>query len=171
MIVSLVGRMTYGSASCSLPICVTSNSSGVPHIPRPWFAYFDADSGQPKKISIGSQGRGMWRFTVNPLPDIIIQSTALTAESCVPAPLDVSTGPVFLTLFGTGLRNRSSLENVSASIGGVDVPVLFAGAGGGFPALDQVNVQVPASLRGRGALSVVVTVDGQNTNPVTISVQ
>ncbi len=94
-----------------------------------------------------------------------------TADSCVAAPIDVSGGPVYLTLYGTGIRNRSSLDNVRCTIGGVDEPVLFAGAGGGFPALDQVNAQVPASLRGRGPVSIVVTVDGQSTNPVTINVQ
>ncbi|MBZ5622968.1 MAG: beta-propeller fold lactonase family protein [Acidobacteriia bacterium] len=94
-----------------------------------------------------------------------------TADSCVAAPIDVSGGAVYLTLYGTGIRNRSSLDNVRCTIGGVDEPVLFAGAQGDFPALDQVNAQVPASLRGRGTVSIVVTVDGQSSNPVTIRVQ
>src|SRR6185436_7433076 len=32
-----------------------------------------------------------------------------TAESCVAAPIDLSAGPVYLSLYGTGIRNRSSL--------------------------------------------------------------
>jgi uncharacterized protein (TIGR03437 family) len=94
-----------------------------------------------------------------------------TADSCAPTPIDVSTGPVYLTLYGTGIRNRSALENVRCTIGGVDTTVLFAGSQGTFPALDQVNVQVPISLRGRGTVPVVVIADDQSTNPVNISVQ
>ena len=94
-----------------------------------------------------------------------------TAESCVPTPLDVSGGPVYITLYGTGLRGRTSLENVRCTIGGVQSPVLFAGPQGGFPALDQVNVQVPFSLQGRGIAAVIVTVDGQASNPVNIAVR
>ena len=94
-----------------------------------------------------------------------------TADSCVPAPIDVSTGTVYLTLYGTGIKNRTSLPNVSCTIGGMDATVLFAGAQGDFPALDQVNVQIPGTLKGRGGVPIVVTADGQNTNTVTIAVQ
>ena len=94
-----------------------------------------------------------------------------TADSCVPAPIDLSRGAVAVTLYGTGIKNFSSLANVGCTIGGVDATVLFAGAQGDFPALDQVNVLIPASLRGRGAVPIVLTVDGQRTNAVTISIQ
>lgn len=47
----------------------------------------------------------------------------------VPAPIDLgpSTDQVFLVLFGTGFRFRSSLAAVSATIGGANSEVLFAG--------------------------------------------
>ena len=99
---------------------------------------------------------------------VTVFQCGLTADSCVPAAMDLSKGPVYLTLYGTGIRNRSALANVRAAIGGVDSPALFAGAQGVFPALDQVNIQVPDSLRGRGTVSIVLTVDGQSTNPVTV---
>jgi hypothetical protein len=35
--------------------------------------------------------------------------------------------PVYLTLYGTGIRNRSSLAGVSVTISGMSVPVLYAG--------------------------------------------
>jgi uncharacterized protein (TIGR03437 family) len=60
---------------------------------------------------------------------------------------------------------------VKCTIGGVDTAVLFAGAQPDFPALDQVNVQVPDSLRGRGTASIVVTVDGQASNSVAVNVK
>jgi uncharacterized protein (TIGR03437 family) len=60
---------------------------------------------------------------------------------------------------------------VRLSIGGVDAPVQYAGLQGGWPALDQVNVALPLSLRGAGEIEVNLTVDGQSSNTVRIAVQ
>ena len=76
-----------------------------------------------------------------------------------------------MTFYGTGIRKRSSLDNVKCTIGGVDAPVQFAGIQPQFPGLDQLNVQLPVSLKGRGEVQVVFTVDGLSTNPVTINVR
>jgi uncharacterized protein (TIGR03437 family) len=42
--------------------------------------------------------------------------------------------------------------------------VTFAGAQGGYAGLDQVDVNLAASVKGRGQLVVTVTVNGQATN-------
>jgi uncharacterized protein (TIGR03437 family) len=76
--------------------------------------------------------------------------------------------PVYVTLYGTGIRNRSSLAAVSVSIGGVRVPVSYAGPTPGFAGLDQVNVSLPLSLGGAGESNVVAMVDGHPSNTVTI---
>jgi uncharacterized protein (TIGR03437 family) len=69
------------------------------------------------------------------------------------------------TLWGTGLRNRSSLANVTVDAAGLTLPVEYAGPeGSGIPGLDQVNVRLPASLLGRGAFEISVTVDGVRSN-------
>src|SRR5262249_26319047 len=73
---------------------------------------------------------------------------------------------VILILFGTGIRNRSSLSNVSALVGGVSADALFAGSQGGFVGLDQVNLRLPRSLAGRGEVEVVRTADGKTANSV-----
>src|SRR5260370_3044987 len=93
--------------------------------------------------------------------------------SCVAQPIDLGApgDQVFLSLYGTGLRNRTGLENVSCSIGGVGAPVLYAGAQTAFDGLDQVDVQIPVSLRGRGEVDVVLSVDGQRSNTVKVSIQ
>jgi uncharacterized protein (TIGR03437 family) len=90
-------------------------------------------------------------------------------------PMPIALGPegdqVFLILYGTGIRNRSSLEAVTCTIGGVSVPVLFAGETPGFAGLDQVNIgPLPRSLAGRGEVDVVLMVDGRPANVVRISV-
>ena len=90
---------------------------------------------------------------------------------CAPAVIDLG-GPsdqVVLTLYGTGIRNRSSLAGVQARIGNESATVAFAGAQGQFAGLDQVNVVVPPDLKGRGRQTLVLTVDGQSANPVHVS--
>lgn len=78
---------------------------------------------------------------------------------------------VFLLLFGTGIRGRSQPSAVRVRIGGVDTPALFAGAQGEYAGLDQVNIELPRSLKGRGDVSVVCTVDGSGSNAVTVNVK
>ena len=60
---------------------------------------------------------------------------------------------------------------MTCNIGSNNVPVLAAGAQGQFPGLDQINVQLPASLNGSGVVNVVFTVAGQAANTVTVSIQ
>jgi uncharacterized protein (TIGR03437 family) len=95
-----------------------------------------------------------------------------TPGSCrlVPIGLGVDT-PIYLSFYGTGIRGRSSLDNVKVTIGSVDVTALYAGPQNQFPGLDQVNVPLPLSLRGAGEVNVTVTVDGVTSNPVKINVQ
>jgi len=89
----------------------------------------------------------------------------------VAAPIDL--GPageqVFLLLFGTGLRFNSGLGGVTCKLGGIDAPVLFAGAQGGLVGLDQVNLSLPRALAGRGEVDLVLTVDGQAANTVRVA--
>jgi len=91
----------------------------------------------------------------------------------VPAPIDLgpSTDTVFLILFGTGIRNRSSLAAVIANIGGTNYPVDFAGPQGGFVGLDQLNIRLPRELAGRGQVDLVLTVDNKAANKVTVNIK
>jgi uncharacterized repeat protein (TIGR01451 family) len=44
-----------------------SGNSGIPHLPRPWFAYFDREPTDiPGEVNfyVGTQGRGVWRISV-----------------------------------------------------------------------------------------------------------
>jgi|SRR5687767_13706290 len=96
---------------------------------------------------------------------IVLSSYLL--DSTLGAPSDI----VVITLFGTGLRKNTDLTKVRATIGGADAPVLFAGAQGQFAGLDQVNLQIPGSLRGRGEVTIALTIDGQTANTSTINVR
>jgi len=73
---------------------------------------------------------------------------------------------VFLLLFGTGIRGATT---VAATIGGIALPVTYAGSQEGFAGLDQVNVgPIPMSLAGIGEATVLLAVDGAQTNAVTV---
>lgn len=92
--------------------------------------------------------------------------------TCVPVPIDVGLDtPVYLALYGTGIRNRSSVANVNVTIHGIRVPVLYAGPQPDFPGFDQVNVALTLNLRGSGESDVVLTADGQPSNTVTINIR
>ena len=41
-----------------------SGNSGIPHLPRPWHAYFDHEPPGVVSIYIGTQGRGVWRISI-----------------------------------------------------------------------------------------------------------
>ncbi|MGD0437707.1 MAG: hypothetical protein ABSB86_14690 [Bryobacteraceae bacterium] len=75
-----------------------------------------------------------------------------------------------LVLYGTGIRGRSSLANVTVTIGTVTLPVQYAGPcdPAQFVAFDQVNVALPQSLAGAGQVTVTLTVDGAAAPPVTL---
>jgi uncharacterized protein (TIGR03437 family) len=88
-------------------------------------------------------------------------------------PLDLgpATDQVYLVLFGTGIRQRSSLSAVIATIGGAYAEVSFAGASPDFVGLDQINVRVPRSLAGRGEIDVLLTVEAQMANAVRVNIR
>lgn len=86
----------------------------------------------------------------------------------VPIDLSNASDQVFLLLFGTGIRNRSSLAAVSAKVGGDVVETLYAGEQGGYEGLDQINLRLLKSLAGRGDADVVLDVDGKMANTVRV---
>jgi uncharacterized protein (TIGR03437 family) len=89
--------------------------------------------------------------------------------SATPISVTAANGAVYLTLYGTGLQ-AAGTSGVTATIGGVNAKVLFAGPQS-TPGLDQVNVQIPASLAGAGNSLVQLTVSGFLANPVQITIQ
>jgi uncharacterized protein (TIGR03437 family) len=93
--------------------------------------------------------------------------------SCTNTPISFGNGSDTLTLvlYGTGIRGASSMNSVQVNIANLNLPVLFAGAQPTISGLDQVNVSLPSSLRGRGQVVVTVTVDGQATNMAQVAFQ
>jgi uncharacterized protein (TIGR03437 family) len=97
--------------------------------------------------------------------------SSLNKFVAVPITFGDATDRVYLVLYGTGIRNRSSLAAVSTSVGGTAVAPLFAGAQGQCVGLDQINLELPRSLAGRGEVDIQVSVDGKIANSVKVNIQ
>lgn len=132
----------------------------------------------PTLFSMSGDGRGVAAATAieapvsNPQLQTPVPVFQCTASGCTATPIQLTASTtLYLTLYGTGIRNRSALAQVTANINGTNVPVLYAGPQASYAGLDQVNLSLPVSLSGSGDVNVVLTVDGQIANVVTINIQ
>jgi large repetitive protein len=100
----------------------------------------------------------------------VVESATLSGGTYATTPINLSTasGPVFLQLYGTGVRHAST---VTATINGTSVMPEYAGAQGTDLGLDQINLPLPNSLARAGTVNIVITADGQAANTVTALIQ
>jgi photosystem II stability/assembly factor-like uncharacterized protein len=105
---------------------VTPGTSGVPHIPRPYYAFFDHDPPAGDiNLFLGTRGRGVWRLTFKKvlMPEITVPSPPAFTASCLgdkqPAPLRVC--------------NTSGGDLVVASITSSNPEFAITSPSGGFP--------------------------------------
>lgn len=89
------------------------------------------------------------------------------------APIDFGPGNdrLVLILYGTGLRNPANPAATRVVFANVSVPVQYAGPQNEFPGLDQINVEIPRSLAGRGTVDLNVMVDGVSSNALQLLFQ
>ncbi|MBL8186882.1 MAG: hypothetical protein JNK38_02675 [Acidobacteria bacterium] len=149
-IVGSDGSIAIGSAQISnlAPSLFTANSSGT-------------GVAAAVLLRIGANGSQ----TVEPVAE---WNSALNRFVARPIDLGNDGVQVYLLLFGTGLRFRSSLSSVTISIGGQVAQVQYAGQQNDFVGLDQVNVLLPHSLAGRGEVELALTADGKPANAVLL---
>ena len=94
-----------------------------------------------------------------------------SGTNAVPIVWNNATEELYLNLYCSGARGFSSLSNISVTIGGAAQSVVAALPQGVFAGLDQVNVLLNRNLAGRGNVNLVLTVDGQVANTVTLNFQ
>jgi uncharacterized protein (TIGR03437 family) len=88
--------------------------------------------------------------------------------AAIPLDLGPDGAELYISLFGTGLRNFSG--EVTVTVDGVPVPFSGPVEQGEFEGLDQLNIgPLPRSLAGRGEVEIVITVDGKQANVVTVA--
>jgi uncharacterized protein (TIGR03437 family) len=89
--------------------------------------------------------------------------------SCVSVPIDLGVDtPIYVTLYATGLRGRSSDSAVTVTVGGQSMPVRSISAVDS--GIDQVLIGLNLSLRGSGEVDVTIGVDGKVSNTGRINV-
>ncbi len=100
--------------------------------------------------------------------DLFVCAAALTG--CAPALVDFGNegDRVVLVLYGTGIRGRADVGSVSLDVDGQKLPAQYAGAQPTYPGIDQINIELPRALRGKGRTSATLRVDGKAANPVAI---
>jgi uncharacterized protein (TIGR03437 family) len=97
---------------------------------------------------------------------------ALNAQgsfSAAPINMGSATDKVYLAIYATGVQ-AAGPANVTVTVNGVNTPVLFAG-NAGYSGVDQINVQLPASLAGSGTVALQVTASGIAANTVQVAIQ
>ncbi len=102
-----------------------------------------------------------------------VSYTDPTTGNAMPLPIDMGlkTDQVILTLYGTGMRYRNSLDDVNILIGGQYSPAQYAGPQSQYPGLDQLNFQIPPALVGAGKVTIQVRVNGISANPVNVTIR
>ncbi|MFN8004240.1 MAG: CHRD domain-containing protein [Acidobacteriota bacterium] len=95
------------------------------------------------------------------------QSFNIVMANADGTPVQIDAGN-FVMLFGTGLRYGST--PMAMTIGGTAVTPTFVGAQGSNEGLDQINLQIPASLAGKGDADLVFTLDGKTSNTVKLRI-
>lgn len=106
--------------------------------------------------------------------------TADSSGNYSPMPIDLSsaTDTIYLSIFGTGIRNAPAPAAAVATFDATfNAQVTYAGAQGSYDGLDQVNILLPSGpdgpLTNPPSTSIVLqlSVAGQPSNRVTLSVQ
>jgi len=109
---------------------------------------------------ISSAAPGVFTVTGDGRGDAVI----LDADTLTIGPFDPSNGKLRLSIFATGVIQAT---NVSVTINAKPA-VVEAVSSTSFSGLDQINVLVPADLRGAGRSVLIVTADAIQSNPVSV---
>jgi uncharacterized protein (TIGR03437 family) len=100
----------------------------------------------------------------------IVQTSSGATATVSATPIDVSGGPVYLSLYGTGIRGAAS-GTVNVIANGTPLQVLYGGAQGTYPGLDQINAVLPSSFAGMGLVELYVAIGNTASNVVTVSIK
>ena len=140
---------------------------------------FNVDAVAPGIFSIPPSTGGQGAVLLSNTTTIVAPAGSIPGRTTQPAnPGD------FITIFCTGLGQvtppvatgqlapgqHNTVAPTTVTIGGVTTNAAFSGLAPGFAGLYQVDVQVPQGVPSGDAVSLVMTVGGVQSNPVTIAV-
>jgi uncharacterized protein (TIGR03437 family) len=99
----------------------------------------------------------------------LVATGPVAAPVAVPIEWKDPNDELYLVLYGTGIRQRSQLSNVTVTVKGASQQVVAALAHPVFAGLDQVNALLNRNLAGSGDVDVILTVDGVVANTVRLN--
>jgi uncharacterized protein (TIGR03437 family) len=124
----------------------------------------------PGLFSASGDGKGIAAATAQDDQGAPVSVFSCSSSTCTATPIPVDGAPVYLSLYGTGIRNAAK-GTIKVLANGVSIPFLFAGAQPTQPGLDQVNFQLLSSLAGAGDVQFEIEINGATSNAVKISVK
>jgi uncharacterized protein (TIGR03437 family) len=127
------------------------------------------DNVSPSAFTTSANGQGV-AAALTTFDGATYQPVSNTNGTARSVSVGTASRPNYLVLYGTGMRRRSSMSAVSVNIGGVVVPADYLGAHPRLMGVDQLNVKMPQSLRGRGNVNVTITIDGRVSNVSTLNI-
>jgi uncharacterized protein (TIGR03437 family) len=145
------GRYILNIGTASSEILVTSVSPGI-------FTLKGNGTGVPLAAVTGVLSDGS---TVS-LPPYQCSNAGCAA---VPMVLPGDLTDLYLVRYGTGIRNY---QTISATLGSVRAEVVYVGAQGQFPGLDQVNLHLKGPIGLSGTQSLRLRVDGTDSNSFSL---
>ena len=144
-----------------------------------WLSLSSASGQNYGSIIVTTSGKGLTAGTYHATVTVDAGSAGTAA---VPVTLTVNPGPPLPSVLVSKVLNAATFDAtplVAGSLGtvmgshlkGTSVSVTFDGAGANllYTSDSQINLQVPASLAGKASASMVVTVDGSSSTPVTVA--
>ncbi len=157
----VVVTMTAANGDQIISIGQMKISSFTPAI----FTAGASGAGAPAAVTGRVTANGQFVFD----PTLPVEPDPVNPGQFLPAPIDVGTPelPAFLILFCTGSVNAPA-GSVKAVIGGIEVPVTPLLAPGFF-GLDQINLQIPFELKGRGIVDLSIVANGVSSNSVLVN--
>jgi len=111
---------------------------------------------------------------------LTVDYSSASGPDYLPIDLGADTDQTYLELFGTGVRGGSGQSGVQALLLPpqpvvptvvASLPVIGVAAQSQYVGLDQVNVQIPNSLRGAGVSTLMLCIDGKAANIVSLSIR
>lgn len=118
----------------------------------------------PGIFTADSSGRGV-AAALSTVDGQTFKSVFDAQRQAIPIAFDPGGRPTYLILFGTSIRERGE---ISVKIAGQNCPVTWSGAHPGMSGLDQINVQLPSTLRGVGKTWIFTDVGGLSANQTQI---
>jgi uncharacterized protein (TIGR03437 family) len=150
-----------GQAAVSIQTGTGSTLSGTALVRNVAPALFSADgSGTGIAAAVGLRVAPSGAQSIVPL-------YTCAGSGCTLLPIDLTpAGDFYVILYGTGIQNHTT--PVTATLNSISVPVPYAGPSVVYQGVDQINLGPFSHFSVSGTLTLILSADGQTTNPLVI---